>query len=305
MENAVRALKIAGAILISVLVLSLFVFFYDKLSSYYNNEHELKAIQDVTEFNKQFANYNKNNIRGNDMLSLINSVIDYNERQAYDSSKKYPRMVLTINISDVTQFQYDTNKYGAYSYDYNYSVLSVDFSNKKYNTIKNTISNDVSHCHGTSEKDADKELEPMSGLKDNLIQLLKTNGLVADANNSFDENDLQKLSSGISNIILDTSDESDETKRSKDKRIKRINTLATVFGSNKVKNLYEEDTYKTNSSSTLASEKMQLIKDVTRKYYEYAQFKKAIFNCTGMEYDQQTGRIHKMEFEWDSEKKFR
>ena len=31
-------------------------------------------------------------------------------------------------------------------------------------------------------------------------------------------------------------------------------------------------------------------------YYEYVQFKRAYFNCTGTEYDDNTGRLINMEF---------
>ena len=41
---------------------------------------------------------------------------------------------------------------------------------------------------------------------------------------------------------------------------------------------------------------MFLIKDSIRKYYEYVQFKRALFNCTEMRYDEATGRICEMSF---------
>ena len=36
----------------------------------------------------------------------------------------------------------------------------------------------------------------------------------------------------------------------------------------------------------------------TKTYYEYIQFKRSYFNCTGTEYDQNSGRIIKMKFEF-------
>lgn len=32
------------------------------------------------------------------------------------------------------------------------------------------------------------------------------------------------------------------------------------------------------------------------KYYEYIQFKRAVFNCTGLQYDNTTSRVNEMEF---------
>ena len=42
--------------------------------------------------------------------------------------------------------------------------------------------------------------------------------------------------------------------------------------------------------------KEQLFEDAVT-YYEYIQFKRTTFDCTGTEYDENTGRIIKMEFE--------
>ena len=44
--------------------------------------------------------------------------------------------------------------------------------------------------------------------------------------------------------------------------------------------------------------KLQSLKESVYKYYEYVQFKRARFDCTNVEYDQVTGRIIKMEFEF-------
>ena len=42
------------------------------------------------------------------------------------------------------------------------------------------------------------------------------------------------------------------------------------------------------------------IKEDALVYYEYTQLKRAYFNCTGTAYNQQTGRIVEMNFEFDS-----
>ena len=42
---------------------------------------------------------------------------------------------------------------------------------------------------------------------------------------------------------------------------------------------------------------VETIKDVTLKYYEFTQFKRAHFLCTGLEYDSVTGRVNEMSFE--------
>lgn len=47
---------------------------------------------------------------------------------------------------------------------------------------------------------------------------------------------------------------------------------------------------------------IQSKKNDVYQYYEYIQFKRARFDCTKVEYNQQTGRIKRMEFKFN--KKF-
>ena len=44
-------------------------------------------------------------------------------------------------------------------------------------------------------------------------------------------------------------------------------------------------------------ENSSIRQDINR-YYEYVQFKRANFNCTNVKYNEYTGRIEKMEFEY-------
>ena len=82
MENASKALLIAGGVLLAILVFSLLLFARNNLSDYYASQEEFKDIQDVTKFNKQFTNYERTDVKGYELISLINSVIDYNDRKS-------------------------------------------------------------------------------------------------------------------------------------------------------------------------------------------------------------------------------
>ena len=52
MENAAKALTIAGTILISVLVISAVVFMYRDLTSVKRQDAENQKVQEITDFNK-------------------------------------------------------------------------------------------------------------------------------------------------------------------------------------------------------------------------------------------------------------
>lgn len=80
MENASKALIIAGGMLIAILVVSLLVIGWNNLTSYNQKEDQLTTAEQIIKFNKEFESYNKNVLRGYDLLSLANLITDTNER---------------------------------------------------------------------------------------------------------------------------------------------------------------------------------------------------------------------------------
>lgn len=49
-------------------------------------------------------------------------------------------------------------------------------------------------------------------------------------------------------------------------------------------------------------EKIEAIKEIASKYYQYTQFKRAYFKCTEMKHDSGTGRVVEMNFEVQTKK---
>ncbi len=72
MDNAVKALEIAGGILIAILVISLFIYMFAQVG--YNQAMQNSNIetQKLLQFNKKYEAYNKNLLYGTDVLSVIN-----------------------------------------------------------------------------------------------------------------------------------------------------------------------------------------------------------------------------------------
>lgn len=100
MENASKALIIAGGILISILIISLLVMFYDNIKDLMNIEHNEDISEQAVEFNKQYDVYYRDNLYGSDLLSIANKVNDYNKRQAEEQGYKKLEMTVTFN-SDI------------------------------------------------------------------------------------------------------------------------------------------------------------------------------------------------------------
>lgn len=109
MENASKALLIAASVLMLIIVLSALVLMMSNLTDYQEKSYKETADQQTTEFNNQYTTYERNDIRGNDMVSLMNRIIDYNER--YESSG-YTTMHIKIYMKgNNTKLSYDgTNR---------------------------------------------------------------------------------------------------------------------------------------------------------------------------------------------------
>ena len=94
MENASKALIIAGAILLAILIISLGIMIYQQASGVVNNNSMTEV--DVSTFNSKFEQYLGKNVRGAQVNALINTVNTNNMSQD-DISKK-----VTITGNDTT-----------------------------------------------------------------------------------------------------------------------------------------------------------------------------------------------------------
>lgn len=271
MENVSKALLIGASILLSVMILSLVVMSYNEISSYYKAKSDSIDIEQTTEVNKIFENYNQDKIRGSDMISLMNRVIDYNERQSYLVGTNYKRIEVKINIDNIgnkdilNQFKYNTS---------DTSILTAQITN---------VGN------GTDNKKLDKQLIEITSITTKLIENASKEGI-----NNLTEEKLQKLVANISNIFVNEDNTDKDTfdgMQAIANRKKRVELIKNILGINiSINN-------ETGIATSSDSRKIEIIKNITAQYYQYTQFKRAQFQCTKTEYDQETGRINKMYFE--------
>ena len=200
MENATKALLIAASVLIVVMILSLIMIAYNQISDYYASQQETTRVEQLSEFNKEFAGYNRSSIRGSDLISFMNKVIDYNERQAYEEGTGYERIIVNIKVTNLNDFKYLNS---------DRSVIPVDDNN--------IISNDVNS--GTS-REKDKRLISITEIESQCTTAL-TNSLGIDVTSA----QMQKLSAGISNIMINNN-------ASEIDKQKRENLLKNIFNVN-------------------------------------------------------------------------
>ena len=98
MENASKALIMAGSVLIALIVIGAFILMLTNLTDYQEKADTAIEQQQIVEFNNQFSTYDRTALRGTDMLSLMNKIIDYNNRKSTDIG--FQKMNITIKGID-------------------------------------------------------------------------------------------------------------------------------------------------------------------------------------------------------------
>ena len=97
MENATKALLMAAGVLIGIMVLAALLLMVNNINNYRKTETQNTREAQIQEFNNQYATYDRNDVRGSDIISLANKVADYNQREV--ESNGYQPMELTIDLN--------------------------------------------------------------------------------------------------------------------------------------------------------------------------------------------------------------
>lgn len=100
MENATKALMIAAAVLVAILVISLGIGIFNNASEQANSgnldEYEVKA------FNDKFLKYAGTDKKGSEVNALITTVFNHNMAQEEDAYKVSISGEVTVGINDTT-----------------------------------------------------------------------------------------------------------------------------------------------------------------------------------------------------------
>jgi hypothetical protein len=83
MENASKALLIAGGVLIAILIIAMLVYSFGSISGYFEEKNSKEEIDQLTAFNAQYEAYNRKLLRGTDVVSVLNKAISNNEKYEY------------------------------------------------------------------------------------------------------------------------------------------------------------------------------------------------------------------------------
>lgn len=251
MENITKALLIAGGVLIAIMLLTLLVIFWSQMSGYFTEEHDSKIIEQTVEFNNRFENYNGQTIRGNELISVMNRIVDYNNTYT-GNMEDYDRVIISVNLK---------GHKSEFAYDGNADLFPHDPINNNAN---------------------DDDIKDISGLSATLTSSASGIPGITDIK-------LQKLSAEIHNIVeknvsdfTDTNGGATAQQKLELYKETRAKKLKSILG------------YTVESTNTTL---MNNIIDAAKQYYQYTQFKRAMFECKGVTYNTTNGRVNGITFE--------
>ena len=113
MENASKALIMAGGVLIALMVIGLLVVFFNNLSDLQGIEYSSEKTEQIAEFNKQYDVYARD-VYGSELFSIANKIDDYNKRES--TNKGYTKIELEVNIKyNMDKDFFNKNTYSASS----------------------------------------------------------------------------------------------------------------------------------------------------------------------------------------------
>ena len=296
MENASKALLMAGGVMLTMLVVSILMYGWGTFSEYQAELDRIKEVENVAKFNQQFTNYERNDVQGFELLSLVNKVIDYNQRHSEDGTttgsaagNDASYKGITINIQ-----MYENDSSSVPDHEDNV-ITKADVIDR----LTRKIELPVLITGGTAET---IENNPSLFNEKNYTQSKTTNRFkseILDVVKPMELSDSEYGGAvGIQNLVknIDTIYQG-----------KVINYNKPILPSEPDKTwydkLYIESRYKTLTGKQYTIDeirKKNKMEDVL-KYYEYSNFKKAIFECTGVNYDINTGRVIGMDFRFTDE----
>ncbi len=148
MENASKALLIAGSVLIGILLLTLFVYLYTQLSENASNVYSTIDHAEISKFNQKFLNYKG---RGIDIIG-------------HDDSGTPITNPLTIqDVVTIVNMAKDNNKEQRKQVTINVKVDGSEWTTKT--NLENEILNNLENKYKCNEVNIDPETELVNSVE--------------------------------------------------------------------------------------------------------------------------------------------
>ena len=161
MENASKALMIAGGVLISVLIISVALMVYNNMSSLSNSKQQVLEAEQLSKYNMQWESYNRDNLREADIVENTEYwQWDIGLRQ-YKKVKETERMVLEEgksyntkdNANDLSDFIISTDESSQNGYTINTKPVTLPTG------VEKSVDGHDTYTRSYNKKDAFKLLK--------------------------------------------------------------------------------------------------------------------------------------------------
>lgn len=98
MENATKALLMAAGILIAIIILSIAIVVYGRISGLYQAKQNNISQEQLAAFNGQYTVYDRSDVTGFELVGLINKIADFNQNKL---DQGYEEMSISVKINEL------------------------------------------------------------------------------------------------------------------------------------------------------------------------------------------------------------
>ena len=111
MDNAPKALLMAGGILFTLIVISIFIMSYNKITEMSQQKQDALNVKEIVKFNEPFISYQKKEMYGTDIISVLHLAISNNKRYNVENSGEeyYVKIIVEDNVADNVADDYSFN----------------------------------------------------------------------------------------------------------------------------------------------------------------------------------------------------
>ena len=136
MENASKALLIAGGMLLLILVLSFATLLFRRMGAQSSDFYKDMSDTEIYEFNQKFFNYERNDLKIQDVISVINLAKDTNDREIVPVTIEVNYLGSVLDLKNVDTKKMLSDSINDINTRY---TCSVDYSEKSNYVGKITI----------------------------------------------------------------------------------------------------------------------------------------------------------------------
>ena len=95
MENATKALIIAGSIFLAIIIITIAIVMFTNMSSSQSEDEQRRLVEQLKDFNKEYESYAKGRMYGVDVISILNKAINNNI-----NSEENGKITIEITLHD-------------------------------------------------------------------------------------------------------------------------------------------------------------------------------------------------------------